>query len=98
VTAYRVDVGVDGPVQRWLLQIRPREFLIRCPAYQTVRGWYMKVVCSSREGAEWFCRRRNPDAEDRAVGPVRISVSPELGTSLASRLGHAALIEDGEVV
>jgi len=47
----------------------PKELVARRMAYQTLKGWYMKIVFKQQSDAESFHRRWHPDAEDHTVTP-----------------------------
>ena len=56
MAVFRVDLVVENPdpVFDWLDENIAAGCLVRKMAYQTVKGWYMKVVFKRREDAESF--------------------------------------------
>ena len=69
MAVYRVDVLVDDPepIFNWLSENVDDHFLVRKMAYETVKGWYMKVVFKRQLDAESFHRKWHPESDTHTV-------------------------------
>lgn len=69
MAVYRVDLLIEEPwpVFQWIEDNVPKGFVVRKIAYETRKGWYMKVVFKRQSDAELFHERWYPDANDHTV-------------------------------
>jgi len=71
MAVFRVDVLVDEPqpVFDWIDEHVPKGQVVRRIGYETVKGWYVKVVFKRQSDAESFHRRWHPESEVHTVAP-----------------------------
>jgi hypothetical protein len=71
MAVFRIDLLIEDPypVFDWLEKNIAPGHLVRKWAYQTVKGWYMKVVFKRREDAESFNNHWRFVSQTKEVGP-----------------------------
>lgn len=71
MAVYRVDLLTQDPypVFDWIDEHVPASRMVRRVAYETIKGWHMKVVFKRQEDAEAFHRCWFPAADDHSVQP-----------------------------